>query len=403
MHALWGVAGASLVAWVLLLSLRGGYWRVRPLLDSAPVRLGDRRAEWPSVAAVIPARNEAAVIGDVLPTVLAQDFPGAFHVVLVDDRSEDGTGDIAHAVAARLGPGERLAVVRGEPLPAGWAGKVWAMSQGTATSAAARADYVWFTDADIAHDAGILRALVEKAEAERLDLVSLMARLRVDSGWDRLLIPAFVYFFSKLYPFRHVGDPRRRTAGAAGGCMLVRREALERAGGVERIRGALIDDCALGRLIKRSGGRIWLGFTRSVRSVRAYGTLRSTWDMVARSAYTQLRHSPLLLSGTVLGMVFLYVTGPAAAVGGLVGAVVGVPGAFTLSALGAASWLLQSLSFLPILRHHEAGRWPAAFLPWAGVLYVAMTVDSAWRHATGRGGAWKGRVQAAGSTKSPMP
>ncbi len=393
MHALWGVCGGNLVAWIVLLSLRGGYWRVRPLLDSAPVVPGAQRAEWPSVAAVIPARNEAAVIGDVLPTVLVQDYPGPFHVTLVDDRSEDGTGDVALAAAARLGRGERLTVVRGEPLPTGWAGKVWAMSQGTATSAAARAAYVWFTDADIAHDPGILRALVEQAETDRLDLVSLMARLRVDSGWDRLLIPAFVYFFSKLYPFRFVSDPRRRTAGAAGGCMLVRRAALERAGGVEEIRGALIDDCALGRLIKRSGGRIWLGFTRSVSSVRVYGTLRSTWDMVARSAYTQLRYSPLLLFGTVLGMLFLYATGPAAALGGLIAAALGVPGSVTLSALGVAAWLLQSLSFLPILRLHGAGYRPAAFLPWAGVLYVAMTVDSAWRHATGRGGAWKGRVQ----------
>jgi hopene-associated glycosyltransferase HpnB len=331
--------------------------------------------------------------------MLAQDYVGLFDVMVVDDRSEDGTGDVARAAAARIGRGDRLTVVRGEPLPAGWAGKVWAMSQGVTTAAAVHADYVWFTDADIAHDAGILRALVEKAEAEKLDLVSLMARLRVDSRWDRLLIPAFVYFFSKLYPFRFVGDPRRRTAGAAGGCMLVRRAALERAGGIEKVRGALIDDCALGRLIKRSGGRIWLGFTRSVLSVRIYGTLRSTWDMVARSAYTQLRHSPLLLCGTVIGMLFLYALGPAAAVGGLVGAVLGVPGAVTLSALGLAAWMLQSLSFLPILKHHDAGRRPAPLLPWAGVLYAAMTVNSAWRHARGRGGAWKGRVQGEADVK----
>ena len=401
MHVLWVVAGASLAAWIALLLFRGGYWRARPLLDSAPVRLGSRRAAWPSVAAVIPARNEAAVLGDTFPTVLAQDYLGSFHVTLVDDRSEDATSDVARAAAARLGRSDRLSVVRGEPLPAGWAGKVWAMAQGAATAHAVTADYVWFTDADIAHDPGILRALVEKAEAERLDLVSLMARLRLDSRWDCLLIPAFVYFFSKLYPFRFVSNSRRRAAGAAGGCMLVRRTTLEQVDGVARIRGALIDDCALGRTLKRSGGRLWLGFTRSVRSVRVYGTLRSTWDMVARSAYTQLRTSPLLLVGTVLGMLFLYAVGPAAVVVGLAGLALGSPGAPVLASLGFATWLLLSLSFLPILRHHGAGWWPAPLLPLAGVLYVAMTVDSAWRHATGRGGAWKGRVQGEADSSRP--
>ncbi len=395
MHVAWVVAAGSLLSWVLLLLFRGGFWRVRPLLDSAPEATVHRRETWPTVVAVVPARNEASILGDVLPTTLGQDYAGPFHVTLVDDRSEDATADVARAAAAGSGRGDRLNAVRGGALPEGWAGKVWAMAQGAAAERAKAADYVWFTDADIAHDPGILRTLVTKAEADELDLVSLMARLRADTKWDRLLIPAFVYFFSKLYPFRFVNDPRRRKAGAAGGCMLVRRTTLDRVGGLGAIRGALIDDCALGRLIKRSGGRVWLGFTHSSQSVRVYGTLRSTWDMVARSAYTQLHHSPLILFGTVLGMLFLYVVGPAALVAGVAASAFDVPGAITLAWLGFAAWSLMSLSFLPMLRHHGAGRWPALLLPWAGALYAAMTLDSAWRHATGRGGAWKGRTHVA--------
>lgn len=394
MYTLWAVAAASLAAWIVLVLFRGKYWQVAPRLD-APRERGAESGRRPAVVAVIPARNEAAVLGEALPTVLAQEYAGTFHVVLVDDRSEDSTGETAQCVAERCGRSERLTVLRGEPLPTGWAGKVWAMHQGATSPPARPAEYVWFTDADIAHDPGILETLVKKAEAERLDLVSLMAELRIESGWDRLLIPAFVYFFAKLYPFRFVGDPRRATAGAAGGCMLVRRAALDRAGGIAGIRGALIDDCALGRLIKRSGGRLWLGFTRSVRSVRLYGSLRSTWNMVARSAYTQLRSSLALLIGTILGMLFLYAVGPAALCGGLLGLMLGVPGAAVLAGLGAAAWLVMGLSFLPILRHHDVGPWTALLLPWAGILYSMMTVDSAWRHATGRGGAWKGRVHGA--------
>ncbi len=388
----WAVAGASLVAWLFLLTLRGGFWRVRPLLDVDPASV---RASvgLPAVVAVIPARNEEGILEETLPTVLQQDYPGSFHVVLVDDRSEDGTAAVAGDLAWRAGQSDRLTVLRGEPLPSGWAGKVWAMAQGTGYPLAREAHYLWFTDADVAHADGILAALVRKAESDRLDLVSLMAQLRVDSRWDKLLIPAFVYFFAKLYPFRLVADPRRRTAGAAGGCMLARRTALEGAGGLEAIRSALIDDCAFGRLVKRSGGSVWLGFTRSVSSVRPYGTLRSTWQMVARSAYTQLRHSPLYVLGTVLAMLFLYAVGPAAFVAGLVCLALGYPGAGLLCALGAASWTLIGLSFLPILRHHGVGTWPAFLLPVAGVLYSGMVVDSAWRHATGRGGAWKGRTQ----------
>jgi len=328
--------------------------------------------------------------------VVAQDYPGTFHVTLVDDQSDDGTSAVARAAAAEAGRPDRLTVLRGEPLPPGWAGKVWALAQGTQRGDFVDSEYVWFTDADIAHAPGVLRALVEKAESEGWDLVSVMARLRVDSCWDRVLIPAFVYFFAKLYPFRFVTNPRRRTAGAAGGCILVRRKVLDEAGGIESIRSALIDDCALGRLIKRHGGQTWLGFSESVHSVRQYGNLRSVWDMVARSAYDQLRYSPAILLGTVLGMALLYLVAPLATLGGILAAAFAVPNAVLLAALGALTWGLMTASFLPILRHHTADRWPAVLLPVAAMLYTAMTVSSAWRHRTGHNGSWTGRTHGAG-------
>jgi len=264
------------------------------------------------------------------------------------------------------------------------------MSQGAA--AAGRPEFLWFTDADIDHEPWILRALVEKAQTERLDLVSVMATLRIASAWDRLLVPAFVYFFAKLYPFRFVGNERRRKAGAAGGCILVRRDALEQAGGFGVIRSALIDDCALARLIKRAGGRLWLGFSRGVRSLRGYGTLSSLWEMVARSAYTQLHHSLWMLAATVAGMVFLYLLPPGACLGGALAAALGAGGAVSLAALGATAWGLMAASFVPIVRHHGVRRWVALLLPAAGALYTAMTISSAWRYARGRDGAWKGRT-----------
>jgi hopene-associated glycosyltransferase HpnB len=421
MIAAWTLAGTCLAVWIGLLSpLRGGFWRVSPRLDAAlqggeragssderppsmneRAPLADERApsangRAPSVAAVIPARNEADVLPETLTTVVAQDYPGAFHVTLVDDQSDDGTSAVAQAAAAEVGRPDRLTVLRGEPLPPSWAGKVWALAQGTQRGDFVDSAYVWFTDADIAHAPGVLRALVEKAESEGWDLVSVMARLRVDSRWDRLLIPAFVYFFAKLYPFQFVTNPRHRTAGAAGGCILVRRKVLNEAGGIESIRSALIDDCALGRLIKRHGGRTWLGFSGSVHSVRRYGTLRSTWDMVARSAYDQLHYSPAILLGTVVGMALLYLVAPLATLGGIAAAAFAVPGSLLLAALGALAWGLMTASFLPILRHHTSARWPAVLLPVAAMLYTAMTIASAWRHRTGRSGEWKGRRREAG-------
>ena len=392
MHVLWSLTSASLLAWIGLLFGRGFFWWPSPRLDPPRRRSQSAGATKHTVVAIVPARNEAEILPRTLPTVLAQDYLGPFRVMLVDDRSADGTATVARAAAEALSAVNQLTVHSGEPLAAGWSGKVWAMHQGASAPEARRADFFWFTDADVAHEPWVLSSLADRAEADGLDLVSAMATLLVDSAWDRVLVPAFVYFFAKLYPFRFVNDPHRRNAGAAGGCVLVRRSALERAGGLAAMGSALIDDCALGRLVKRAGGRIWLGFSRGVRSVRRYGSVASVWEMVARSAYTQLGHSPLRLVGTVLGMLFLYALAPLACAGGAIASALGVPAAPVLAAIGGATWGLMAASFIPILRHHGVGWWAAPLLPAAGVLYTAMTVSSAWRHTRGRGGAWKGRT-----------
>jgi len=387
-----GLACGALVAWIVLLAAWGFFWLPAPRLTKRRDTQSSDPSGSPPVVAVVPARNERDVIESSLASLLQQTYGGPFRVILVDDRSSDGTADAARRAAARCGRSHRLSTVDGSELPAGWSGKVWAMQQGVAASTGASPTYLWFTDADITHDSWVLDALVDRAESERLDLVSTMATLRVGASWDRVLIPAFVYFFAKLYPFRFVSSPRHRRAGAAGGCMLVRRTALEKAGGLERIAAARIDDCALGRLVKRSGGRLWLGFCHGVRSMRRYDSLASVWDMVARSAYTQLHHSPVLVAGTIVGMLFLYAVPVFACVGGAVAAVAGVTGGVLLALLGAAAWGLMTGSFVPILHHHGVHWAFAPLLPVAGVLYTGMVLSSGWRHMRGRGGEWKGRV-----------
>jgi hopene-associated glycosyltransferase HpnB len=290
-----------------------------------------------------------------------------------------------------------MRVIPGVPPPEGerWAGKVWAMAQGLrAAGPPAPAGYVLFTDADIAWQApGTLRRLVAAAEGDDRDLVSQMALLRAATGWERVVVPAFVYFFAQLYPFRRVNVPGSRTAAAAGGCMLIRRETLDKAGGVAQIRGALIDDVAMGRLIKGQRGRTWLGLSRQVVSVRPYPGLASLWQMVARSAYTQLRYSPALLAGTLLGLLFLYALPPAGAITGLAVLLAGGggPAALTFGA-GLAGWALMSLSFVPMLRLYRLSPLRAPGLPLIALLYAAMTADSARRHYAGRGAQWRGRT-----------
>jgi hopene-associated glycosyltransferase HpnB len=389
---------AAAVVWAYLALGHGGYWLTRQRLPRT-AHTPDP-ASWPPVTAVIPARNEAAMLPATAPTLLGQDYPGALTVILVDDCSTDGTAAVAAELGRGLpGPDRALRVLAGGPLPDGWAGKVWAMSQGLAAARAdgARPAYLLFTDADIAWERGALRALVRAAEADDRDLVSQMALLRTATGWERVIVPAFVYFFAQLYPFARVNSPRSRTAAAAGGCMLVRREALDRSGGLTAISGARIDDVALGQMIKRQRGRSWLGLSTTVLSVRPYPRLADLWQMVARSAYIQLNYSPWLLAGTVLGLLFVYVLPPAGAIAGLAALLAAgatVPAALAAAA-GLAGWALMSLTFLPMLRLYRLSPLRAPGLPLIAVLYAAMTLDSARRHYLGRGAEWKGRTDRA--------
>jgi hopene-associated glycosyltransferase HpnB len=369
------LALAALGAWVYLLAFRGGFWlaRERDDRDEPPAP-----ARWPSVTAVVPARNEADVIARSIGSLVAQDYPGDFRIILVDDDSEDGT-----AQAAPQAPG-RLEILNGAPLASGWTGKLWAMEQGARRAAAEHAsDYLLFTDADIAHGPQNLARLVARAERDGLVLTSQMVELCVLTWAERLMIPAFVFFFDMLYPFAWANDPRRRLAAAAGGCMLVRRDAFERAGGVGAIRGEIIDDCALARVMKRQGP-IWLGLTHRARSLRPYRTLASVGRMISRSAYAQLGYSPVLLAGTVAGMAVVYLAAPLLAV------FASGPARW----IGLAAWLAMAVAFQPILRfYRRTPAWGLA-LPVIGALYTAFTLQSALDTWRGRGGMWKGRSQA---------
>jgi hopene-associated glycosyltransferase HpnB len=362
--------------WIGLILFRGNFWRSDQITSGEVADLGS----WPDVTAVIPARNEAPSIGATVETLLAQDYPGALSVIVVDDNSDDGTADIARAASGENA--DRLTVISGKPLEAGWSGKLWAVNQGI--EAATTSDYIWLTDADIIHTPGNLRWLVAKAETEKLDLVSEMVMLRCESFWERLLIPAFIFFFQKLYPFPQVNNPNHAVAAAAGGCVLVKRTALAEAGGIAEIKDQLIDDCALARIIK-ARGPIWLGLTERAHSLRIYDHLSEIWHMVARTAFVQLDHSILQLIGTVIGMMIIYLAAPIMAVWG------SITGDQLLGLAGGAAWLVMAITFLPTLRLYKMNPAWAMALPLAGLIYTAMTVDSARQHWAGRGGAWKGR------------
>ncbi|BDM68722.1 glycosyl transferase family 2 [Streptomyces nigrescens] len=378
------IGAGSLLAWVWLLLCQGFFWRT-------DVRLPERRDpdRWPSVAVVVPARDEAAVLPESLPSLLGQKYPGRAEVFLVDDGSSDGTGALARELAAARGGLPLTVTSPGEPGP-GWTGKLWALRHGIALARERIGpDYLLLTDADIAHAPDSLRELVAAARSADLDLVSQMARLRVVTCWERLIVPAFVYFFGQLYPFRRVNRPGARTAAAAGGCVLLRREAAERAGVPEAIRHAVIDDVTLARAVQRSGGAIWLGLADRVDSVRPYPRLAELWRMVSRSAYAQLLHQPLLLLGTVLGLALVYLAPPVALVAGLAG------GGTVLAVLGGAAWAVMCGTYLPMLRYYGQPPWTAPLLPFTALLYLLMTVDSAVQHYRGRGAAWKGRTYGA--------
>lgn len=380
-----GLTLLSLIIWVVLVGFWGQFWRCDQVLPIAPP-LPEEDTRLPTVAIVIPARNEADVIGVALDSLLHQDYPGPFTIFLVDDHSTDGTADIAQATATAAGKATQLKIISAQPLPVGWTGKLWAMDQGTHQASTHQPDYFLLTDADIRHSPTNLRQLVAKAEAETLDLTSLMVRLRCQSFWEKLLIPAFVFFFQKLYPFPWVNNPQNPMAAAAGGCILIRRAALERIGGIQSLRQALIDDCTLAKLAKQPGHPIWLGLTPSTDSLRPYPSLESIWNMVARTAYTQLNYSPLLLVGTLIGMTLIYLLPPMAA---LLGA---LTGQWLIATIGLTAYLLMTLSYWPTIRFYQCPVWYAFSLPVIGLLYTLMTFDSALRHWQGKGGAWKGRV-----------
>ncbi|MFF5103764.1 glycosyltransferase [Streptomyces sp. NPDC000134] len=375
-------AAVSLAAWLWLLLLQGLFWRT-------DVRLPPRRDPevWPSVCVVVPARDEAAVLPDSLPSLLAQDYPGRAEVFLVDDGSTDGTGDLARELARGRGGLPLTVASPGEP-PAGWTGKLWAVRHGIALARTREPEYLLLTDADIAHAPDSLRALVAAARTGGFDVVSQMARLRVASLWERLVVPAFVYFFAQLYPFRWIARQGSRTAAAAGGCVLLRAETAERVRLPDAIRYAVIDDVALARAVKGGGGRVWLGLADRVDSVRPYPGLGDLWRMVSRSAYAQLRHNPLLLAGTVAGLALVYLLPPVALVAGA------VTGSAAGAVLGGLAWLVMTGTYLPMLRYYRQPSWLAPLLPFTAFLYLLMTVDSAVRHYRGRGAAWKGRTYA---------
>lgn len=373
----------SLITWLFLLLFWGQFWRVNHQLETNKSVI---EKPLPKVCVIVPARNEANVIPISLRSLLLQDYTGNFTIFLVDDQSSDGTANFAQGVAYALDKTDKLQIVSSASLPTGWTGKLWAMAQGVEKASELTPDYFLLTDADIQHDLSNLRRLVTKAESQNLDLVSIMVRLRCQSFWEQLLIPAFVFFFQKLYPFSWVNNPKKTTAAAAGGCILIHRESLNRIGGLQIIRQALIDDCSLAKAVKSNHGKIWLGLSTSTISLRPYDSLKTIWDMVARSAYTQLNYSPVLLVGSLLGMTLVYLLPP-------IGIILGVLlGNCPITLVSFTAYLLMTFAYLPIIRFYKCPAIFAFSLPIIAFLYTLMTVDSALRHWQGRGGEWKGRV-----------
>ena len=373
------IAAATVAIWTYLLLFRGGFWHLPYRAAPLPPGVPDR-----SVVVVIPARDEAQVIGHAIASLCAQDYSGALHIIVVDDQSSDGTAEMARAAAEAAGGSDRLTICAGKPLPQGWTGKLWAMHQGVEAARVRQPDYLLLTDADIVHAPGNLREMVARSQTGGFDLVSLMVRLSCRSLWERLLIPAFVFFFFKLYPPSWVADPNRRISAAAGGCMLIRAETLDRVGGIAGIRHEIIDDCALARRVK-TVGKVWLGPSAETRSIREYRSWRAIWDMVVRSAFAQLGYSAVMLGLTVSGLALTYLAPPLLLFSSQPGAV----------ACGAIAWLAMSIAFLPTLRTYHARPLWAPLLPMIALFYLAATVASAVQFWRGRGGYWKGRFQAA--------
>jgi hopene-associated glycosyltransferase HpnB len=379
LHAL---AALPLLIWLYLLFARAAFWRVNAALSLLLPPAASHEARL-NVIAVIPARDEAAVIGATVRSLLRQQFSGSLHIIVVDDASADGTAEIARQAAAQLNALDRLTVLHAAPLAPGWTGKLWAVNQGVTAAMQEHPDYVLLTDADIHHDAANLAALVATAQDHRCDLVSAMVELSVTTPAEKSLIPAFVFFFFMLYPPRAVASARSSVAAAAGGCMLVQSQALIRIGGMQRIRSELIDDCALARAIKSTGGAIRMGLTRTARSTRQYGSFGEVGRMISRSAFYQLRHSWVLLLLTILGLGITYLLPPLLLL-------TGDPLAMTL---GAAAWIAMAISYAPMVRFYRRSPLWSLCLPAVALFYQLATVHSALQYLLRRGGQWKGRVQ----------
>lgn len=373
----------TVLIWLSIALARGFFWTIGDKLLPA-----ERSDQARRVAVVIPARNEAGFVAETIESLLRQDLAGSLQIFLVDDDSTDGTGEVARSAAARLKASDRLSVLQSRPLPPGWTGKMWAVSQGVAGAMRWQPDFLLLTDADISHAPDNVSRLTGVAERHGYDLASLMVKLRCSHLAERWLIPAFVYFFLLLYPPAWIQNRHRKTAGAAGGCMLVRPAALERMGGIENIRGEIIDDCALARGIKRSGGTVWLGLTPTTLSHRAYEGFAELERMISRTAFNQLQHSTFVLAGTVIGLICTYLLPVGVVLGGALRA-----REAAAMALGCAAWLLMTITYLPMLRFYGLNAAWGLTLPLAAVFYLAATIHSAWKHWTGRGGEWKGRAQ----------
>lgn len=374
----------SLGSWIFLLLFWGKFWQGKQQLEPQQSSL----KSYPTIWGIIPARDEAVVIASSLTSLLNQKYSGNFHLVLIDDHSSDRTAEIAQSTAQTLNQSNRLTIIPGQPLPPGWKGKLWAMAQGIefAQQQIPSPDYFWFTDADIAHQADNLQQLVIKAETENLDLVSLMVLLRCKSKWEKLLIPAFVFFFQKLYPFPWVNNPQKAIAAAAGGCILISQSALTEIGGIAAIKDALIDDCSLAKAVKSQQKPIWLGLTQNVSSLRPYDGLKAIWEMVARTAYSQLNYSWLLLIGTVIAMSVIYLTAPLALITGI------ITHNWLLIRSATVIWLLMSIAYFPTIRLYNLPLFWTLSLPAIAFLYTLMTIDSAIKYYQGKGGSWKGRT-----------
>lgn len=388
------VISLSLIIWIYLVFFRGNFWLCNQYLENVPLSFEKQ----PEVTVIIPARNEAENISICLESLLNQDYQGILNIVLVDDQSEDNTAEIAQKIAEENHQQNQLTIIKGENLPLGWSGKLWAMSQGILWAKKyLNTDYFLFTDADIKHSTNNLSQLLAKAEQNNLDLVSLMVKLRCESFWEKLLIPAFIFFFQKLYPFPLVNNLEQKVAAAAGGCILIRETALTRIGSIEALKEALIDDCTLASLVKKTlpvNHGIWLGLSNTTISLRSYDSLKPIWNMVARTAFTQLNYSLLLLIGTTFGMFITY----------LVPLFTLIFAIFTNNLLlilfAVTTLFLMALSYYPTIKFYQLPLFYCFFLPAIALLYSLMTIDSALRHWQGKGGQWKGRIYSNSLTTS---